>query len=129
MKYLDIGEIIIIHDRMIAVGGGRDGIADYRLVHAAAERPKATFAAKLLYPTIWLQSAALIQLLIKNHPFNDGNKRTGFFSAMRFLKINGYEVIASKKDIIKFTLHIDTKNLTLKEIAAWFEKNSRKIRL
>jgi len=129
MKYLDVGEIIIIHDQMITIGGGRGGIADYRLVHAAAERSKATFAAKFLYPTIWLQSAALMQSLIKNHPFNDGNKRTGFFSTMRFLKINGYEMVAYKKDIIKFTLHVDTQNLILKEIAIWLRENSRKTRL
>ena len=129
MKYLDIGEVVIIHDLMIAVGGGRKGIADYRLIHSAVERPKATFAAKLLYPTIWLQSAALIQSLIKNHPFNDGNKRTGFFAATRFLKINGYQIIASQKRIVNFILHVDVKNLTLEEIGAWFRKYSCKIRL
>ena len=126
IRYLDIGEVIIIHEKMIEIGGGRRGIRDYRLLHSAVERPKATFTGRPLYPTIYLKAAALIHSLIKNHPFNDGNKRTGFFSTLRFLHINGYEITASHEEIIKFALSADTKNLNLEEIAAWFKTHSRK---
>jgi len=60
MKYLDIGEVIVIHEKMLEVGGGREGVADYRLLHSAVQRPIATFVGKPLYATIWLQAAALI---------------------------------------------------------------------
>ena len=126
IHYLDIGEVIIIHEKMIEIGGGRRGIRDYRLLHSAVERPKATFAGKPLYPNIYLKAASLLHSLIKNHPFNDGNKRTGFFSTLRFLHINGYEITASHEEIIKFTLSVDTKNLSLEEIADWFKTHSRK---
>jgi death-on-curing protein len=126
--YLDIAESYFIHDKMIEIGGGRKGIRDFTLFHSAVERPKATFGGKDLYGTIWLKAAALIQSIIKNHPFNDGNKRTGYFTALRFLNINNYEIRATKKEIINFTLSIDTKNLPLKKIAFWFQLHSKKNR-
>lgn len=128
INYLDITEVVAIHEKMLVVGGGREGIRDFTLIHSAVERPKASFAGKLLYPTLWLQAAALIHSLIKNHPFSDGNKRTGYFSTLRFLHINGYELEASHEGIIKFTLEIDTIKLDLDHIASWLKKHSRKIK-
>ena len=127
MKYLDIAEVMIIHDRMLKIGGGRIGVADFRLIHSAIARPQSTFDGKSLYPSIWLKAASLIHSLIKNHPFNDGNKRTGFFTTMRFLKINNYYITASNKEIIAFSLEIDTKNLNLNQIAEWFKEHSHKL--
>lgn len=129
MKFIDIGECIIIHDKMIEVGGGRPGVADYRLLHSSVERPKATFAGKSLYPTIWLKAAALMHSLVKNHPFNDGNKRSAFFSTMRFLAVNGYELHAKTKDIVEFGVSVDVKNLSLEVIAEWFKKHCFKKRV
>jgi death-on-curing protein len=126
--YLDIAEVYFIHDKMIKVGGGREGIRDFTLLHSAVEKAKATFAGKDLYPTIWLKAASLIHSIIKNHPFADGNKRTGFFSAIRFLNINGYDLEATKEEIISFTLSIDTKNLTLEQIAIWLKKHTKKLK-
>ena len=128
MIYLSLEEVIAIHEKMIEVGGGREGIRDFTLLHSAVERPKAFFGGKFLYPTIWLKAAALIHSLIKNHPFEDGNKRTGYFSTMWFLKKNGYNLSASSKNMVDFALSVDTKNLTLKEIAEWLRKHSKKAR-
>src|SRR3989344_2783121 len=96
IKYLEIEEVYNIHSKMIDIGGGREGIMDFNLLHSAIERPKASFGGKFLYQDIWHQAAALIQSLIKNHPFEDGNKRTGFFSTLRFLNINGYDITSTK---------------------------------
>jgi len=126
--YLDIAEVYFIHDKMIKVGGGREGIIDFTLLHSAVERPKATFAGKDIYPTLWLKAASLIHSIIKNHPFVDGNKRTAFFSALRFLNINGYDLKATKEQIISFTLSIDTKNLILEQIAIWFKKQAKRLK-
>lgn len=124
IKYIDIFEAYQIHERMLNVGGGRKGIRDFTLLHSAVERPKASFGGELLYKNIWFQAAALLQSLIKNHPFEDGNKRTGFFSTMRFLRINGYKIIAAHKQIVKFTFNVDVKRLSLNQIARWLQKNS-----
>ncbi len=127
LYYVEIDEVIAIHERMLEIGGGREGIRDFTLIHSAIERPKATFAGKNLYPTIWLQVAAVIQSLIRNHPFNDGNKRTGYFSTLRFLNLNGYDLKVSDKDIIDFTLSIDVERPPIEEIAEWFQKYAKKM--
>ena len=129
IKYLEIDEVYNIHEKMLKVGGGRFGIRDFTLIHSAVERPKASFAGRMLYHDIWFQAAALIQSLIKNHPFEDGNKRTGFFSMLRFLNINGYDIKAAKKEIIRFALDIDVKKLSIKKISFWLKKHSRKMKI
>lgn len=128
INYPDLAEIYYLHEKMIKIGKGRKGIRDFTLLHSAVERQKASFAGQDLYPTIWLKTAALIHSLIKNHPFNDGNKRTGYFAALRFLAINGYKIEVQKNKVIRFVVEIDTKNLSLSEIASWFEKHVRKVR-
>lgn len=125
--YLAIDEVIAIHERMLLVGGGREGIRDFTLIHSAIERPKTTFAGKNLYPTIWLQAAAMIQSLIRNHPFNDGNKRTGYFTTLRFLNLNGYDLKVFNEGIINFTLSIDVERPNIEEISLWLKEHSKKI--
>lgn len=126
IKYLEIDEVYEIHEEMINIGGGRKGMRDFILLHSSLERPKVTFGGEELYPTIWDKAAALIYSLIKNHAFNDGNKRTGFFSTMRFLKINEYYLTVTTEEVVEFSLEIDIKNPSLNQIATWLKKHSRK---
>lgn len=126
--FISLDEVIAIHERMLEIGGGREGISDFTLLHSAVERPKAYFAGKPLYADIYFQAAALIQSLIKNHPFSDGNKRTGYFSTMRFLRLNGMELIAQRKEIIDFTIKVDVKKLNIEDITLWLKKHSRRKR-
>lgn len=128
MKFVTLDEVLIIHDRMLEVGGGRNGIHDFTLLHSAIERPKAQFGGKYLYSSVWSMVAAMLQSLVKNHPFEDGNKRTAFFSTMRFLRKNGYSLEAKTKDVIQFMLLVDVGNLGLEQISSWLKKNSKKIR-
>lgn len=128
VEYLDIAEVYEIHEKMLKIGGGRSGVRDFTLIHSAVERPKASFSGRLLYADIWIQASALIQSLIKNHPFEDGNKRTGFFSTLRFLNINGWDIKGNEEEIYDFALQIDTKNLSLNQIAVWLKKHSKKIK-
>ena len=127
MKYLTLDEVYIIHQRMILVGGGRGDIHDFSLLHSAVERPKAMFGGQELYPTIWKKAAALLHSLVKNHPFDDGNKRTAYYSTKRFLHINGVELSAPKKIVIPFMVSVDVKNLTLLQIASWLKTHCTKI--
>ncbi|OGE18820.1 hypothetical protein A3E45_04500 [Candidatus Daviesbacteria bacterium RIFCSPHIGHO2_12_FULL_43_11] len=112
---------------MLEVGGGREGIHDFSLLHSAVERPKAQFGGKYLYSSIWLMAAAMLHSLVKNHSFEDGNKRTAYFSTMRFLRKNGHLLKVGEKDIIKFVVNIDVGNTPLEEIASWLKKNSKEI--
>ncbi|MEK7517898.1 MAG: type II toxin-antitoxin system death-on-curing family toxin [Patescibacteria group bacterium] len=126
MRFVTIDEVLAIHSRMLEVGGGREGIHDFTLLHSAIERPKAQFSGTFLYASIWLMAAAMLHSLVKNHPFEDGNKRTAYFSTMKFLFDNGYDLIARHKQIIKFMVGVDVKNTSVEKIADWLEKNSKK---
>ncbi len=128
MNYLTLEDVYAIHQRMIAVGGGRGDIHDFTLLHSAVERPKVTFGGRELYPTIWNKAAALLHSLIKNYPFDDGNKRTAYYSTKRFLYLNNYLLKGVKKDIISFMVSVDVKNFSLEEIASWLRGHSQKTR-
>jgi death-on-curing protein len=125
MNFLTLDEVIAIHERMIAIGGGRIEIHDFTLLHSAIERPKAQFGGKYLYETIWHMAAALLHSLVKNHPFDDGNKRIAYFSTMRFLYINNYVLQAEQEKFIPFMIEVNIKNLSLNEIALWLKKHSK----
>lgn len=127
MKYLTPQQILAIHDRMIKRFGGSFGVRDVGLMESACARPQASFDGEDLYKTIFEKSAALIHSLLKNHPFVDGNKRTSLSSAGIFLRLNGYKIINSHKDEVKFTMSIENESLDFKQIADWFKKNCKKI--
>lgn len=129
--FIGIDEVIATHEQMIELYGGRDAIRDFTLLHSAVERAKATFGGVDLYPTIFDKAAALIQSLILNHPFDDGNKRTAITSCARFLYLNGYslgrDLLLPKNKSIQFTLDIDSHKLSFEGIINWLKKHSKKI--
>jgi death-on-curing protein len=127
VKYLEIDEVLAIHEEMIKLFGGRPGILNFTLLHSAVERPKATFSGEDLYPSIFEKAAALIQSLILNHPFDDGNKRTAITSCSRFLFINDWLLQLPTNQAIKFTLEIDLHKLSFEQIVEWLRKYSKKI--
>jgi death on curing protein len=87
-KYLTADQVIIFHDILLKKFGGLPGIRDTNLLHSALESPKASFEGKEMYPSIYEKAAAYLYHLAKNHPFNDGNKRTSYVTALAFLKSN-----------------------------------------
>ncbi|MBI2268564.1 MAG: type II toxin-antitoxin system death-on-curing family toxin [Candidatus Blackburnbacteria bacterium] len=127
MKFVTLDEVLAIHDKMLQIGGGRAGIHNFTLLHSAIERPKAQFAGSYLYTSIWLMAASLLHSLVKNHPFQDGNKRTAYFSTARFLRKNGYVLKPAKERMVDFMVEVATKNRSLEGISSWLKKNSRKI--
>ena len=126
MEFITLEEVIAIHEAIIQKTGGRGGIRDFFLLHSSIERPKATFAGKDLYKTPFLKAAALMQSLILNHPFEDGNKRTGLLAARRFLGKNGYQ-LRPHPSAVQFTLDIDRKRKNLGQITYWLKSHSRKV--
>ncbi len=128
MKFITLDEVLAIHDRMISIGGGRGEIHDFTLLHSAIERPKAQFDGKYLYSDLWIMAAAMMQSLVKNHPFDDGNKRTAFFTTLRFIEKNGYVGHFKKPDVLDFMVGVDVKNKSVEEIATWLKKNCKKIK-
>jgi death-on-curing family protein len=78
-----------LHARLITETGGSHGVRDLGLLQSAIARPQASFEDADLYPDLFTQAAALLDSLIRNHPFVDGNKRTVITAASFFLWVNG----------------------------------------
>lgn len=127
-KYLSIDEVMAIHKTMIELFGGRPDIHDFTLLHSAVERPKVTFGGHNLYPSIFEKAAALIQSLILNHPFDDGNKRTAITSCSLFLFKNGYRLTLPVEKSMQLTLKIDAHRLNFNQTTTWLKNHSQKIK-
>ena len=108
--------------------GGSHGLRDQNAILSAEQMPQQTAFGKELYPTIFLKAAVYTRNILMNHPFVDGNKRTGMASAFVFLLRNGHVSITKEGDIEKFALRIAQERLTLEKIADWFKKHSKKIK-
>ncbi|MBI4034906.1 MAG: type II toxin-antitoxin system death-on-curing family toxin [Candidatus Chisholmbacteria bacterium] len=126
-RFVEIDEAYLIHQRIIKRAGTRAAVRDFSLLHSAIERPKATYAGKYLYPSLFDKAAALLQSLCQNHPFTDGNKRTAWAVTDRFLWYNGYHLKMKTKEIVNLMLKVDNEKLELPPISFWLRKHSRKI--
>ena len=127
VTYITLEEVLAIRDLVMEETGGRKGILDFTLLHSAIERPKATFAGRDLYPTIFEKAAALIHSLIQNHPFNDGNKRTALSVTIRFLNLNGYKLPHDRDKLADFTLAIQHHKYKFEDITSFLKTHTKKI--
>jgi death-on-curing protein len=127
VKIITVRQVLLLHEYMIKKHGGSSGVRDMNMLQSAVNRPFATFDGQDLYPDIFLKSGALVQSIVKNHPFIDGNKRTGFSSAYLLLKKNSFQIDASQKQVVQFTVSVANENLSVDEIASWLKSHSTKI--
>ena len=126
MKYLSPQQVLALHDLMVKKFGGSHGLRDIGLLESAVARPQATYDSVCLYITIFDKAAALLQSLLKNHPFVDGNKRTALTSAGMFLKMNGYKLTNTHEEEAEFAVSVDNQHLSIEEISVWLEINTTK---
>ncbi len=94
MRYLTLAEVMDLYRRVMEQSGGAVGILNIAALESALAQPRMTFGGRELYPSIVEKASALGFSLIKNHPFVDGNKRTGHAAIETFLVLNGYEIAA-----------------------------------
>ena len=125
MDYLTAEQVLFLHARLIEDTGGEHGVRDVNLLLSALGRPLASYGGEDLYPGLFFKAAALADSLIRNHPFVDGNKRTGIAAAGLFLVRNGLHLMASNSELETFTIAIAQSQKTIEEIANWLHDNSR----
>jgi death-on-curing protein len=123
--YLTAEQVLFIHYRLVSETGGEHGVRDLGLLESAVARPQATFDRHELYPDVFEKAAALLESLINNHPFVDGNKRTGVACAVLFLQQNGVSFSAKNTDLEKFTLRVASSKAGRSEIGEWLKNHSR----
>ena len=126
MKYFGITQILVIYNEVIDVSGGAKGIRDVALLESAIDRPHATFDNNDLYPDLFSKTAALGHSIILNHPFTDGNKRTGYMAMKLLLSINGYDIHVSEDEAFKFVMEIAEKSKDVAVIGKWLKIHSQK---
>ncbi len=117
-------ECLALHEMMLAQYGGSEGLRDENLLESALAKPRQLF--NYGKPTMSDLAASYAFGVIKNHPFIDGNKRTGFMLGAGFLERNGYEFFAEEADAALQTLALAAGELSEKLYAAWLKVNSRK---
>ena len=123
MRYLSLREILELHDKIIEVSGGTRGIRDMGALESAINQPRLTFDRTDLYSDILTKAAALCFFLIMNHPFVDGNKRTGHAAMEVFLLLNGFEIKASIDEQEKIILDLASGRLDREKFTAWLNKH------
>jgi death-on-curing protein len=121
MRYLILNEVLELYRRVIEQSGGAYGIRDQGLLESALAQPRMTFAGAELYPTLAEKAASLGYSIINNHPFVDGNKRTGHAATEVFLLLNGYEIEAPMEDQEQIVLQIASGDLGRDEFAIWLQ--------
>jgi len=123
MRYLRLREILQLYHRIIEQSGGSMGIRSLSTLESALAQPQMTFGGEDLYPSIIEKAAALAFSLIQNHPFVDGNKRTGHAAMETFLLLNGHEINAPSEEQEKVILQVAAGKLGREEFTAWLRSH------
>ena len=119
MRYLTLSEALELHCRVIGQSGGALGVLNLGALESALAQPRMTFAGGELYPSIVDKAAALGFSLIQNHPFLDGNKRTGHAAVEVFLLLNGFEIQSSVDEQERIVLQVASGEMDREAFTLW----------
>jgi death on curing protein len=108
--WIDERDVLALHDRLLGLHGGAEGLRDDGLLKSAPARPQQHFAYAES-PDIVDMAAAYTGGIVRNHPFVDGNKRTGFVVGILFLELNGYRFTASEQDAARAIMELASGKL------------------
>ena len=112
------------HEESLARFGGLAGLRDPAMLDSALGKPQNLFAYGK--PTLFALAASYAFGIIKNHPFTDGNKRTGLIAAIVFLELNGFAFHAAEVDAVIRTLGLAAGEVSERDYAAWLKANSKR---
>jgi len=120
--FLDLDRVLRTHRSLIEHYGGAEGIRDVGLLHSAIAMPQASFGGEFLHKDLFEMAAAYLYHIVQNHPFVDGNKRTGAACAIIFLAINGIEPQGDEEGLVDLTLAVAEGHAGKQQIAEFFRK-------
>jgi death on curing protein len=125
--WIDARDAVALHDRLLALEGGAAGLRDQGLLESALARPKQLRAYDGRADVIQMATAYTAGI-VRDHPFVDGNKRTGFVVGILFLELNGYRFVASEEDAAHAVLSLAAGRLEERAFAAWMRANVKRAR-
>lgn len=121
-RWIDRLALLLLHEETLAEHGGLTGLRDEAALDAALARPQHVHAYEPKADLARL-AASYCFGLVRDHPFNDGNKRAGFLALGLFLALNGYELQVDQAEAAEAILRLAAGRLTEKALAEWVRKN------
>lgn len=122
--WLELTEINAIHLVLLSHHGGAEGTRDEGLLEAAIARPQQIFAYGDPKPDLCALAAGYTTGIVRNHPFVDGNKRTGFLAAYTFLGVNGLELTASEVEATSMVIALAAGEMEENVFAQWLRERT-----
>ncbi|MBQ2930536.1 MAG: type II toxin-antitoxin system death-on-curing family toxin [Clostridia bacterium] len=116
-----LDQVILIHERLILLTGGADGIRDLGLVDSALARATASFSGVEAHPSLISKAAAICCGLTKNHGFIDGNKRIGITTMLMIMRRNAVPLSYTQDELIHLGLSIAQGKFDVPEVEAWLQ--------
>jgi death-on-curing protein len=120
--WIEAHDATVLHERLLAAHGGAAGIRDEALLESALSRPRHHFAYAAKVDVVEMASVYTAGI-VRNHPFIDGNKRTGFVVGVLFLELNGYRFTASEEEALQFVLDLAAGRLDEAAYAAFLRQH------
>jgi len=125
-QWIEIHEVLAIHDRLLSLHGGAAGVRDQGLLDSALARPR-QYAYDASVDVI--QMAALYTAgIVRNHPFVDGNKRTGFVIGVLFLELHDFNFKASEEDATQAVMDLAAGTMNEAGYAKWLRENVKAVK-
>ena len=123
--WIDERDALAIHDRVIALHGGFPAMRDSGLLESALARPRqpCAYTKRTSLPNL---AAIYVAGIVRNHPFVDGNKRTGFVIGVLFLELNGFEFIAKEEDAAQAVMELAAGTINEADFARWLKTNIKR---
>lgn len=123
--WIDEADVLAVHDRLLAEHGGAEGLRDETVLRSALGRPH----HHLAYTGADIVDLAAVYTagIVRNHPFVDGNKRTGFVVGVLFLELNGLEFYASEESAAQAVLQLAAGTVTEEDYRQFLRKNVRRL--
>ena len=124
MKILDKRQVQLLHQQLIEASSGSPGLRDEGLLESALSAPFQSFGGTSAYPSLQQKAAHLGYGLVKNHPFVDGNKRTGAHVMLVFLAVNGVEPRYTQQELVDIILQMASGEGRYEDLLAWLLAHS-----
>ena len=121
MRFLTKSEIIEINKQTTEKHGGLNKIREVSLLESAISNPQNLYYYK--NKDIYILAAGYAVSIIKNHPFLDGNKRTGFLAMDLFLRLNGLTIKFRQKETVEAMIKVATNEIQLDDLSIWLKKS------
>lgn len=126
--FLTLAEILEIHEVQISLFGGSLGLRDRGSLESALAQPEMSFGGQRLHDDLFEMAAAYLFHIVMNHPFVDGNKRTGTVAARVFLYLNDYDLDSTEDDLADIVLSVAGGRAGKAEVAVFLRNNSQTLR-